>query len=155
MDTTATKLDRITTKAKREPKFRFTYVKYLLNEEYLFQCFKELKKKKAAGVDGETVEDYTEEDIRHVIKETIDRMKRDQYKPQPIRRVFIPKENGKQRALGIPTVIDKVIQLGCGKIIRAIWEPKFSVVSYGYREGRDAHAALKEINHMLMGKPVN
>jgi group II intron reverse transcriptase/maturase len=155
MDKTVTKLDRITTKAKREPKTRFTYVKYLLNEEYLFHCFQELEKKKAAGVDGRTVESYTEEEIRRVIRETIDKMKRDQYEHQPIRRVFIPKENGKKRALGIPTVIDKIIQLGCGKIINAIWEPKFLPVSYGYRPGRDAHAALKEINHMLMGKPVN
>lgn len=155
MDKTATKLDRITTKAKREPKTRFTYVKHLLNEEYLFHCFQELEKRKAAGVDGRTVESYTEEEMRSVIRETIDKMKRDQYEHQPIRRVWIPKENGKKRALGIPTVIDKIIQLGCGKIITAIWEPKFLPVSYGYRPGRDAHAALKEINHMLMGKPVN
>jgi group II intron reverse transcriptase/maturase len=155
MDNTATKLDRITTKAKREPKVRFTYVKYLLNEEYLFSCYGELKTKKAAGVDGRTVESYTEEEIRKQIADTIDKMKRNQYHVQPVRRVEIPKENGKTRALGIPTVIDKIIQLGCAKIINAIWEPKFLSVSYGYRIGRDAHAALKEINHMLMGKPVN
>lgn len=155
MDKTATKLNRITTKAKREPKTRFTYVKYLLNEEYLFHCYQELKTGKAAGVDGKTVESYTEEEIRRVIRVTIDRMKKNQYQPQPIRRVWIPKENGKKRALGIPTVIDKVIQLGCGKIISAIWESKFLSVSYGYRPERDAHVALKEINHMLMGKPVN
>lgn len=142
-------------KAKREPKTRFTYVKYLLNEEYLYACYQELAKGKAAGVDGRTVESYTEEEIKQEIRETIDKMKKDQYRPQPIRRVWIPKENGTKRALGIPTVIDKIIQMGCGKIITAIWEPKFLPVSYGYRPGRDAHASLKEINHMIMGKPVN
>ena len=155
MDKAATKLDRIMMKAKREPKTRFTYVKYLLNEEYLYNCYQELEKGKAAGIDGRTVESYTEEEIRNEIRETIENMKRDQYKPQPIRRVWIPKENGTKRALGIPTVIDKIIQMGCGKIITAIWEPKFLPVSYGYRPGRDAHASLKEINHMIMGKPVN
>lgn len=159
MENAATKLDRITMKAKQEPKTRFTYVKYLLNEEYLYNCYRELEKGKAAGdsalSDGRTVESYTEEEIRRKIRETIGRMKRDQYKPQPVRRVWISKENGTKRALGIPTVIDKIIQMGCGKIVTAIWEPKFLPVSYGYRQGRDAHASLKEINHMIMGKPVN
>ncbi len=142
-------------KAQREPKERFTYLKYLLNEDYLFACFQELKKGKAAGVDGRIAESYSEEEMRTVLRETIVKMKKDDYVPQPIRRVWIPKENGKERALGIPTVVDKVIQLGCGKIISAIWEPKFLPVSYGYRPGKDAHACVKEINKMIMGKPVN
>lgn len=155
MDNTATKLDRIITKARREPKTKFTYLKYLLNEEYLFSCYQELKPNKAAGVDGRTVESYTKDEIIGLIRETIAKMKKDQYIPQPIRRVWIPKENGKKRALGIPTVIDKIIQLGCGKIISGIWEPKFLPVSFGYRPGKDAHACLKEINHMIMSNPVN
>ena len=155
MDNTATKLDRITTKAKREPKTRFTYLKYLLDEEYLFRCFKGLEKGKATGVDGRTVESYSDDEVRHEVREIIERMKSNKFKPQPILRVWIPKENGKKRALGIPTVMDKIIQLASGNIIQAIWEPKFLPVSYGYRPGRDAHASLKEINHMIMGKPVN
>lgn len=155
MENTATKLNRITTKAKNEPKAYFTYLKYLLNEEYLFNCYQELKTGKAAGVDGRTVESYTQDEIQQKIKETINKMKNNQYKPQPVRHVLIPKENGKFRTLGIPTVIDKVIQLGCGKIISAIWESKFLPISYGYRPGKDAHAALKEINHMIMGKKIN
>ena len=155
MDNTATKLDRIITKAKQEPKTRFTFLKYLLDEEYLVQCFKSLEKGKAAGVDKRTVESYSDEEIKQEIRDVIEKMKLNKYKPQPIRRVWIPKENGEKRALGIPTVIDKVIQLACGNIITAIWEPKFLPVSYGYRPGRDAHASLKEINHMIMGKQVN
>ena len=155
MDKTVTKLDQITMKAMHEPKARFTYLKYLLNEEYLYYCYQELKTGKAAGVDKRTVQSYTEEEIRQVIRETIGKMKQGKYKPQPIRRVWIPKEDGTKRALGIPTVLDKIIQMGCGKILEAIWEPKFLPVSYGYRPGRDAHASLKEINHMIMGQPVN
>lgn len=155
MDNTATKLDRITMKAKREPKARFTYLKYLLNEEYLLMCFEKLEKGKAAGVDGRTVESYSGDEIRLKIRDTIKNMKANRFRPQPIRRVWIPKENGEKRALGISTVTDKIIQLACGNIITAIWEPKFLPVSYGYRPGRNAHACLKEINHMIMGKPVN
>lgn len=114
-----------------------------------------METKKAAGVDGRTVESYSNDEIRLEIRDVIKKMKANKFKPQPIRRVWIPKESGKMRALGIPTVIDKVIQLACGNIITAIWEPKFLPVSYGYRPGRDAHASLKEINHMIMGKPIN
>ncbi len=155
MENTVTKINRINAKALREPKARFSYVKYLLNEEYLFHCFEELERKKAAGVDGRTTESYTELEIKQEIHKIIDSMKLNTYKPQPVRRVEIPKENGKKRALGIPTVLDKIVQLACGKIISAIWEPKLLSVSFGYRPGRDAHGALKEIFQMLTGKPVS
>lgn len=152
---TATKLIQITKKAKEEPKFRFTFLKYLLNEAYLEECFHLLKTGKAAGVDGRTLESYSEREMGEAIRKTIENMKANHYRPQPVRRVMIPKGNGKQRPLGIPTVIDKVIQLACTRILEAIFEPTFLPVSFGYRPGKDAHGCLKEINHMVMGKPVN
>lgn len=152
---TATKLIQITKKAKEEPKFRFTFLKYLLDEAYLKECFHLLKTGKAAGVDGRTLESYSEAEMGEAIRKTIENMKADHYRPQPVRQVKIPKENGKQRSLGIPTVVDKVVQLGCARILEAIFEPTFLPVSFGYRPGKDAHACLKEINHMVMGKPVN
>lgn len=152
---TATKLIQITKKAKGEPKYRFTYLKYLLNAEYLEECFHLLKTGKAAGVDGRTLESYSEEEMRKVIQETIATMKANHYRPQPVRRVMIPKDHGTERPLGIPTVIDKVLQLGCARILEAIFEPTFLPVSFGYRPHQDAHACLKEVNHMVMGKPVN
>lgn len=152
---TATKLIQITRTAKEQPKFRFTFLKYLLNEAYLMECYHQLKTGKAAGVDGRTLESYTEKEMREAIRKTIEDMKANHYRPQPVRQVKIPKENGKQRTLGIPTVIDKVVQLGCARILEAIFEPTFLPVSFGYRPGRNAHECLKEINHMVMGKPVN
>ncbi len=59
------------------------------------------------------------------------------------------------RPLGIPTVMDKVMQKGITKILEAIYEPTFLPLSYGYRQGRDAHACIQEMNHMIMGKKVN
>ena len=155
MDNTATKINRINTIAKREPKARFTSLKYLLNEEYLFSCFQGLERKKAPGIDGRTAESYSAEEIKQEVHMLVENMKNNLYSPFPVRRVEIPKENGKKRALGIPTVLDKIVQLACGRILQAIWEPRFLNVSYGFRPRRNAHAGLKAIYQMLMKKPVN
>lgn len=155
MDNTAAKLIRITKKAQEEPKYRFTFLKHLLNEAYLQECYHDLKKGKAAGVDRRTMESYTEQEMREAIKETIIKMKTNRYRPQPVRRVHIPKENGKERLLGIPTVTDKVVQRAVTRILESIFEPTFLPVSYGYRPKRDAHECLKEVNHMVMQQKVN
>lgn len=155
MENTAAKLIRIARKSKEEPGYRFTFLKYLLNEAYLQECYHNLKTGKAAGVDGRTLESYTEEEMVRVIAETIQKMKRNKYRPQPVRRVRIPKENGKERMLGIPTVIDKAVQLACTRILESMYEQTFLPVSYGYRPKRNAHECLKEINHMIMQRKIN
>ena len=155
MDNTAAKLIRIARKSQEEPKYRFTFLKYVLNEAYLQECCHDLKTGKAAGVDGRTLESYSEGEMKKAIQETITKMKTDHYRPQPVRRVRIPKENGKERLLGIPTVMDKVVQLACARILESIFEQTFLPVSYGYRPARNAHECLKELNHMVMGQKVN
>lgn len=118
-------------------------------------CYKELKKDKAAGIDGKHKEDYTDEDIQQEITETIAKMKAKRYKPKPVKRVYISKANGKQRPLGIPAVIDKTVQLGIKKILEAIYEPHFLNCSYGFRPNRNCHQALKAVYQMTMTKPIN
>lgn len=152
---TVTKLVLIAKKAKEERKAKFSRLMYLFNEDYLYECFKMLKKGKAAGVDGRKLESYKEEEIKEAIAKMINDLKTRQYQPQPVRRVYIKKDNGKLRPLGIPTVVDKILQLGMTRILESIYEQDFLPSSYGYREGKDAHACLKEINHMIMGKKVN
>ena len=154
MENTVTKLSLIAGIAKK-PKVRFTSLVHLFDEEYLTSCFTSLKRGKAAGIDGRTWESYGEEEIKREIGKTIELMKHNQYKPQPVRRVYIPKENGKNRPLGIPTVMDKVVQEGVARILLAIFEPGFLPCSFGYRKERNAHEALKEINHMIMGSKTN
>jgi len=150
------KLSLITKKATADPKLKFTSLVHLLdNEEYLYQCFKELEPGKAAGIDERTKESYTEAEIRQAIADAVQAMKSRTYRPQPVRRVFIPKSNGKMRPLGIPTIIDKVIQLAITKILEPIFEPLFLDCSYGYRPNRNAHESLKAVNDMLMGQKVN
>lgn len=152
---TATKLVLITKRSKHNPQEKFNCLAHLLNEEYLLECFKELKKGKASGVDGARKEDYGEEDIIKAVKDIITKMKAKKYRPKPVRRVFIKKANGKQRPLGIPTIIDKVAQLAIKKILEAIYEPHFLESSYGFRPGRNCHQAIKAVHKMVMTKPIN
>lgn len=152
---TKDKLILIAKHAREKPRLQFISLMHLLNEQYLKECYHLLKRGKAAGVDLRTLESYTQEEMYQAIDDTVRLMKAKRYKPQPVRRVYIDKENGKKRSLGIPTVIDKVIQLGMTRILTAIYEPTFLPVSFGYRPGKGAHEAIKEINHMLMGQKVN
>lgn len=154
-NTTATKLVLITKKSIENPQEKFTSLAHLLNEDYLFDCYKELKRDRAPGIDGMRLEDYTEEDIRKEIAETIVRMKAKKYRPKPVRRVYIKERRDKLRLLGIPTVIDKVVQLGIKKILEAIFEPHFLDNSYGFRPNRSCHQALKAVYQAVMTKPVN
>lgn len=153
--TTADKLVLIAGKAGADRKLKFISLIHLLNREYLYDCYRELKRGKAPGIDGRTLESYTDKEMRDAIEEMVQVRKEKRYTPQPIRRVFIRKDNGQMRPLGIPTVMDKVLQLGITKILESIYEPTFLDISYGYRLGRNAHACLKEINHMIMQGKVN
>ena len=127
----------------------------MLNAEYLKECYQELKKGKAAGVDGKRKEDYTDKEIEAEIENTVAKMKAKRYRPKPVRRVYIKKANGKQRPLGIPAVIDRVVQLAIKKILEAIYEPHFLNSSYGFRPHRNCHQALKAVHTMVMTKPIN
>ncbi len=152
---TATKLAFITKRSKHKTQGKITSLAYLLNEEYLFECYQELKKGKAAGIDNRRLESYTDQEMRQEIIETVSKMKAKKYKPKPAKRVLIEKLNGKLRPLGIPTVIDKVVQQGIKKILEAIYEPHFLDMSYGFRPNRNCHQALKAIYKMAMTKPIN
>lgn len=152
---TAEKLILIARKAAEERALKFTSLMHLLNVSYLMECYRSLKQRKAPGVDGRTMESYADEEIRDILTKTVQRIKQKQYRHQPVRRVYIESGSRKRRPLGIPTVIDKVVQLGVSRVLEAIYEPTFLPLSFGYRPGRNAHEALKEVNHMIMGKKVN
>jgi RNA-directed DNA polymerase len=153
--TTKFKLTLIAKKAQEDPKLKFTSLMHLLNAEYLLECFSELKSHKAPGVDRRTAESYKPEEITKALTQTVATLKSHTYRPQPVRRVFIPKANGKTRPLGIPTAIDKTLQLAAAKILEPIFEPLFLNLSYGFRPSRNAHQALAAVNHMVMGQKVN
>ena len=152
---TATRLTFITKRSIREPQGKAIALAHLLNEEYLIDCYKELKRGKAPGIDGRTTESYSEQEIQTVIKETVSKMKNKRYRPKPVKRTLIEKLNGELRPLGISTVGDKTVQLGIKKILEAIYEPIFMNFSYGFRPKRSCHDALKAVHKMTMIKPIN
>ena len=150
----ATKLNTLTMRAKEYPKLRFTSLIHILNEESLLECLGELKANKAPGIDDVGLGEYEVEKSAN-IKSLVDRLKSKQYRPQPTRRAYIPKSNGDMRPLGIPTIEDKVVQMGVKKILEAIFENDFSDVSYGFRPNRNCHKALEVLDKAVMTKPVN
>jgi RNA-directed DNA polymerase len=115
----------------------------ILSPDNLNRAFKQVKKNKGAhGVDGMKVEHLLQylKDNGKELRETILMGK---YYPNPVRRVEIPKENGKTRMLGIATVVDRVIQQAMSQILSPIFEPQFSETSYGFRPKRSAHDAIR------------
>lgn len=112
------------------------------------------QKHKAVGVDRVTKEEY-EANLDENLKDLLDRMKRFSYRPQPVRRVEIPKGNGKMRPLGIPSYEDKLVQGVMAHILNEVYEPRFLDCSYGFRPERKAHDAIKKVNDLIMFGKVN
>lgn len=120
-------------------------IEKILSEENLQKAIRKVKKNKGApGVDKMTVQEV-EEWFNQYKEELISKILNKQYKPMPVKRVYIPKPNGKQRPLGISTVVDRVIQQAMLQVLNEIYEPVFSEHSYGFRPNRSAHMAMEEV----------
>ena len=114
----------------------------VLSKDNLNNAYKQVYKNKgASGVDGVTVEELFSY-IKEHKEEILYKIRNRKYKPQPVRRVYIPKENGKLRKLGIPSVIDRVIQQAIVQVLTPIYEEQFSNSSYGFRPGRSCEQAV-------------
>lgn len=119
-------------------------LEHILSPMNLNAAFKQVKRNKGAGgvdkMEVESLKDYLVTNKDMLIKS----IQMGKYHPNPVRRVCIPKENGKQRQLGIPTVVDRVIQQSIAQKLTSIYEPQFSAGSYGFRPRRSAHQALRK-----------
>ena len=124
----------------------------VLERENLRRALKQVRQNKGApGIDGMTVDDLPEY-LRHHWPKLRAQLKTGTYVPQPVRRVEIPKPDGKTRPLGIPTVLDRFIQQAIAQIISAQWEPQFHPHSYGFRPQRSAHQAVRHVQaHIRQG----
>ena len=149
-----TKLTRIAELAKQRPRVKLQTLIHAIDEENLKAAHSILSADKAVGVDGVTKEEYGEK-LQENIKNLLERMKRQAYKPQPVKRVYIPKTDKKKRPLGIPAYEDKLEQKVLNEILTAIYEPEYLDCSYGFRPERNCHEALKEITKILESKKVS
>lgn len=121
----------------------------ILSPTNLNKAYKQVKSKKGiGGVDGLMVDELLDYLLNHK-DELVQSIIKGKYKPNPVRRVEIPKEGGKKRQLGIPTVVDRVIQQAIAQILSPIYEPLFSNSSYGFRPQRSAHDALKQCQNYI------
>lgn len=143
----------IRTLAKKYDKLQ-TLMCYV-NKETLLEQHKKQMKGKASGIDGVTKEQYNE-NVEENIEKLLINMKKFSYKPQAVRRTYIPKVGSeKLRPLGIPAYEDRLVQGCMANVLNEIYETKFLECSYGFRPSRNCHQAIKEINQTIMTKKVN
>ena len=113
-----------------------------VNYESLLAMHNRQDKNKAVGVDGVTKQEYSL-NLKENLEDLLRRMKTFSYKPKPARRTYIPKANGKLRPLGIPSYEDKLVQGVMADILNDVYEPRFLECSYGFRENRNVHQAIR------------
>ena len=142
-------------KAAREHKeMKFTALLHHLTVDLLRESFYSLKRKAAPGVDGVTWQEY-ESGLENRLVDLLGRVHRGAYRAQPSRRVYIQKEDGRQRPLGVAALEDKVVQQAVVTILNQIYEEDFLGFSYGFRPGRSQHDALDALSYALLKKKVN
>ncbi len=151
---TLTKLALISERACRESKCQFTSLAHLLDKEFLAECYNRLGRDRASGIDGVTWKAYGEH-LEENLGDLVSRLKGKRYKPQPSKRVYIPKDKDSKRPLGLPALEDKIVQKGIAWILEAIYEADFLGCSYGFRPDRSCHHALDAVDKLIMTKPIN
>ncbi len=148
-----TDIDRIAELAKEDPKRQFYSIAHLITVEKLYEAFRSLRKNASAGIDGVTYLEYeinAEENVRQLHR----RLVAGKYQAQPLRRVYIPKENGKQRPISIPSLEDKIVQKVVVDLMNAIYEQDFLDCSHGFRPRRSQHQALDEVRRVICTRPT-
>jgi RNA-directed DNA polymerase len=148
-----TDINRIAELAKEDPKRQFFSIAHLITAEKLYAAFLSLRKDASAGIDGVTYEEYEKDAARSVCR-LHGRLKEGKYRAQPLRRVYIPKEDGKQRPISIPALEDKLVQKVMVDLLNAIYEQDFLECSYGFRPGRGQHQALDEVGRIICTRPT-
>ena len=139
----------LSAKADKKRKFGNLYDK-VYREDFLSSAWNCVKRNKgAAGIDLQTLEDIEEYGVQKFLDEIQDQLKGKKYRPKSVKRVYIPKSNGKKRPLGIPTVRDRVVQTAVKFVIEPIFEADFQEFSYGFRPRRNANQAIREIYKYL------
>lgn len=143
-----TALQSIAIKARTHPKHRFQNLYKLLDSRLLFSSWGSLNKHAASGIDNMTCADYNE-GLFERLSQIGQKLRHKSYRSNAVKRIYIPKANGKQRPLGLPTVEDKLVQQSASYLLQSIWEQDFEPVSFGYRPKLSAHNALETLRSGL------
>lgn len=125
-----------------------------VNEQTLMMEHRKQARKKATGIDGVDKTAY-DENVKENIRELVSKMKKFQYRPQAVRRTYIPKGNGKLRPLGIPAYEDRLVQGVMAGLLNEVYEVRFLDCSYGFRPKRSAHDVVRYINQTIMTRKIN
>jgi RNA-directed DNA polymerase len=141
-------LDRITERARKHKREAFTNLFHHLDKDLLETSFRELRKDAAPGADEVSKEDYGAE-LEKRLEQLVTSLHKETYRPQPVRRKYIPKPNGKLRPLGIPATEDKLVQRAVAKVLERIYEEDFYDFSFGFRPRRSCHDALRELSRKI------
>jgi RNA-directed DNA polymerase len=148
-------LERVRRVAERDKQVRFTtLLHHVYDVDHLRATYFALKRGAAAGIDGETWEHYGQA-LEANLADLSGRLKRGAYRAKPVKRTYIPKADGRQRPLGIPTLEDKLVQRATATVMNAIYEVDFLGFSYGFRPGRHPHQALDALSVGLLTRKVN
>ena len=146
----STKLLRIAEAARQHPERAFTTLAHHIDLAWLREAYRRTNKDGAPGIDGQTAEEYASK-LEENLQSLLGRFKTGQYRAPAVRRVHIPKGDGKKtRPIGVPTFEDKVLQRAVAMVLEAIYEQDFLDCSYGFRSGRSAHQALEAVRGATM-----
>ena len=154
LNNTWAKLSAISKCAKENKMYEFRSLAPYLNVEFLKDCYKNLDRNKAVGIDKVSWQEYNRK-LDENLEKLVQRLKNKSFKPLPAKRVYIPKDNGETRPLGISTIENKIVERGIVQILQSIYEMDFLECSYGFRPKRNTHQALNQIDTTIMTKPVN
>jgi RNA-directed DNA polymerase len=152
-ETVSTQLERIAIKAKEDREVRFTSLAHLLTPELLRASFLQLNRHAAPGIDGVEMETFRA-NLDAEVEALWLELRTGRYQASPVRRVYIPKANGKLRPLGVPTVRDRTVQRAVAAILGAVYEPYFCDCSWGFRPKRSAHDALESLRRTIDRTPI-
>ena len=149
-----TKLLTLTNRAKQIRNTQLKTLMHLVDKEWLSESWKKLRKGAAYGIDAVSGDEYAG-NLEQNLDNLLYRMKQGKYKAKPVKRIYIPKADGKKRALGLPTIEDKVAQNAVNFILQAVFEQEFLPMSYGFREGKSALKAVEDAKEAIATKKVS
>jgi group II intron reverse transcriptase/maturase len=148
-ETISARRERIAELARQMPEAQLYSLSRHMDQEWMREAYRLTRKDGAVGIDGQTARDYAS-DLDARLADLLDRAKAGTYFAPPVRRVWIPKGDGRERPIGIPTFEDKVLQRAVAMVLESVYEQDFLPVSYGFRPGRSAHEALEDLRNGIM-----